>query len=148
MKCSRINSLILALFSEVVSILCINWYSCLLQPSHEATSNNAIVTKHICRAYYSWYGGNLPKAYLCPFWRTHSISTVFFADLCWFLMFWLKRPLKSVFTYSKYRNDNLPDLKMQLDAFPRLFMNAWSSLKFFTWFSCQTCGLYIIHILF
>ena len=35
----------------------------------------------------------------------------------------------SLFTNSKYRNDNIPDLKMQFDFFPKLFISARSSLK-------------------
>ena len=33
-------------------------------------------------------------------------------------------PISGVFIYSKYCNDNLPDLKMQFDVFSTLFMNA------------------------
>ena len=46
-------------------------------------------------------------------------------------MFWLERLPNSVFTYSKYRNDNLPDLKMQLEVF---FDNIYESLTQFETF--------------
>ena len=36
-----------------------------------------------------------------------------------------------MFTYTKYRNDNLTDLKLQFDVFSKLFMKAGSGLKLF-----------------
>ena len=130
--------------SYVPSILCIHRYSCLLKLSHETVSNNARTAKYLCPLFYSWYGGDLPKAFLRSFWGTHSISTVYLADvICWFLMFWLERLPNSVFTYSKYSNDNLPDLKMQFDVFQNYSWTPNQVWDFFAWLSCQTCGLYI-----
>ena len=44
------TKIVLALFSYVGSVLCIDIYSFQLKPSHEAMSNNARATKHICRS--------------------------------------------------------------------------------------------------
>ena len=44
-------------------ILCIDEYPCLLKPSHEAMSNNARATKHLCRAYLLY--NSLGKAATC-----------------------------------------------------------------------------------
>ena len=48
-----------------------------------------------------------------------------------------------MFTYSNYRNDNLPDLKMQFDVFLRFFIKPDQVWNFFAWLSCQTCGIYL-----
>ena len=114
--CSIYNCSLEPLTSMRECKLTVDRYPCLLKPSNEAMSNNARTAKNLCRVYYmySCYDGDLPKAILRQFWRTRSISTVYFADvICWFSMFW------KVFTYSKFRNDNLPDLKCSLKFFQR-----------------------------
>ena len=129
--CVKIYGLVSALFPYVPSIMCVNRYSCLLERSHQAMNNNARATKHFCCAYYSWYIGDQPKAFLRLFWRTHSISKVYFTNvICWFSMFWLKRLPNSVFTYSKYHYDILPDLIMQFYIFFNIIW--WTSVNFQT----------------
>ena len=49
-----------------------------------------------------------------------------------------------MFTYSKYRKDNLPDLKMQFDVFFNVIHERLIKFDFFfAMWSCQMCGLYI-----
>ena len=101
-------------------INCLSWH-CLL------TSRRFCASIHIfiCSNRLTWLWAIMREqpnifaaTFLGSFWRTSSISTVDFSDvICWFLMFWLKSLPNSTFTYSKYRHDNLPDLKMQFDVF-------------------------------
>ena len=42
--------------SGAATTLCIDRFSCLLKPFHEAISNNSRATIHLCCAYYSRYG--------------------------------------------------------------------------------------------
>ena len=89
-----------------------------------------------------------PNIFAAAYYSSYAhldLDIVYFADvICWILMFWLERLPNSVFTYSKYRNANLPGLNMQFDIFSALFINTWSWLKLFcmTGLSCQTFGLY------
>ena len=104
-------------------------------------SSNARTTKYLCCAYYCWYTkATCQKAFSRQFWRTRSFSRVFLVDLNrWKSMFWLER----LSTYSKYRNDNLPDLKVKFEVFQRYSWMPNQVWNFSAWLSCQTWGLYI-----
>ena len=51
--------------------------------------------------------------------------------------------MNNVFTYSKYRNDNLPDLKMLFDIFFNVIHERLIKYETFAWLSCQRCGHYM-----
>ena len=83
---------------------------------------------HLCCAYYSWYGGEPSYAHF----DVH-VALVQYTSRTLFVDFRCSDSKYSrivFYTYSKYGDDNLPDLNMQFDVFSTLFMNALSTFKF------------------
>ena len=74
----------------------------------------------------------MPNALLRSFWRKRGVITVYFSVVIkWFSMSYLKRRLKSVFTYWKYWHDTLLDGEMQFYVLSTLSIYAtWISKHF------------------